>query len=230
MEKIEVRSCRLGQKKTAVTVAKFMGTPWAYLPISLPTFNAAWLAYEPYMERKGKLKLNTCPTAPKIKYVFLKQPLKHKFHSGYSKAPNLSVLYIYIYSVYIICTQIVESHGNRQVDEEQVRHAMADPEIQQILHVTWLAQAWLSNQRFAGCSSTLWVDSCTQLLHTIGGFWSRLAIQQLEDPQINMFLKEMQNNPREAQKQMMSDRAGCAFGAWRLDVWERLQVSWGVVI
>lgn len=67
-------------------------------------------------------------------------------------------------------------------------------------------------------------------LHTIGGFWSRLAIQQLEDPQINMFLKEMQNNPREAQKQMMSDRAGCAFGAWRLDVWERLQVSWGVVI
>eukprot|EP00434_Breviolum_minutum_P002455 symbB.v1.2.002171.t1/scaffold116.1/size325063/28 len=47
------------------------------------------------------------------------------------------------------------------VDEEQVRHAMADPEIQQILH----------------------------------------------DPQINMFLKEMQNNPREAQKQMMSDRA-----------------------
>lgn len=66
MEKIEVRSCRLGQKKTAVTVAKFMGTPWAYLPISLPTFNAAWLAYEPYMERKGKLKLDTCPTAPKI--------------------------------------------------------------------------------------------------------------------------------------------------------------------
>ena len=27
-----------------------------------------------------------------------------------------------------------------------------------------------------------------------------------KDPQINMFLKEMQNNPREAQKQMMSDR------------------------
>ena len=26
-----------------------------------------------------------------------------------------------------------------------------------------------------------------------------------EDPQINMFLKEMQSNPREAQKQMMSD-------------------------
>ena len=28
-----------------------------------------------------------------------------------------------------------------------------------------------------------------------------------------MFLKEMQNNPREAQKQMMSDRAVGAFGS-----------------
>lgn len=79
-------------------------------------------------------------------------------------------MYIYIYSVYIICTQIVESHGNCQVDEEQVRHAMADPEIQQILHVTWLAQAWLSNQRFAGCSSTLWVDSCTLVLNSCNLF------------------------------------------------------------
>ena len=42
-----------------------------------------------------------------------------------------------------------------------------------------------------------------------------------EDPQINMFLKEMQNNPREAQKQMMSDRLqlmGYETGARRVHV------------
>lgn len=58
-----------------------------------------------------------------------------------------------------VLAKISETSRSSEVDEEQVRHAMADPEIQQILH----------------------------------------------DPQINMFLKEMQNNPREAQKQMMSD-------------------------
>merc|ERR550537_1818421 len=52
------------------------------------------------------------------------------------------------------------SNASGQVDEEQVRHAMADPEIQQILH----------------------------------------------DPQINMFLKSMQENPMEAQKAMAADR------------------------
>jgi len=33
------------------------------------------------------------------------------------------------------CTWYFPASG--QVDEEQVRHAMADPEIQQILHVPW---------------------------------------------------------------------------------------------
>jgi stress-induced-phosphoprotein 1 len=54
---------------------------------------------------------------------------------------------------------VSENNRSGQVDEEQVRHAMADPEIQQILH----------------------------------------------DPQINMFLKQMQENPAEAQKAMMKD-------------------------
>mmetsp|Transcript_59673 Transcript_59673/g.194709 ORF Transcript_59673/g.194709 Transcript_59673/m.194709 type:complete len:590 (+) Transcript_59673:121-1890(+) len=52
------------------------------------------------------------------------------------------------------------SETNRgEVDEEQIRHAMADPEIQQIMH----------------------------------------------DPQIKMFLQTLQENPKEAQKAMMSD-------------------------
>jgi len=53
----------------------------------------------------------------------------------------------------------ISASSSGAVDEEQVRHAMADPEIQTILH----------------------------------------------DPQIKMFLKEMQENPKEAQKAMNSD-------------------------
>lgn len=58
-----------------------------------------------------------------------------------------------------VLNKIAETNRSDQVDEEQIRHAMADPEIQTILH----------------------------------------------DPQVNMFLKEMQQNPKEAQKAMMSD-------------------------
>merc|ERR1712154_408080 len=58
-----------------------------------------------------------------------------------------------------VIEKIQETNKSGEVDEEQVRHAMADPEIQQILH----------------------------------------------DPQIKMFLKDMQQNPKEAQKAMMSD-------------------------
>lgn len=58
-----------------------------------------------------------------------------------------------------VLNKIAETNRSDQVDEEQIRHAMADPEIQTILH----------------------------------------------DPQINMFLKEMQQNPAEAQKAMMKD-------------------------
>ncbi|CAK0901762.1 unnamed protein product, partial [Prorocentrum cordatum] len=56
--------------------------------------------------------------------------------------------------------QVINKIGESQkgeVDEEQIRHAMADPEIQQILH----------------------------------------------DPQISMFLKQMQENPKQAQQAMM---------------------------
>mmetsp|Transcript_173689 Transcript_173689/g.422463 ORF Transcript_173689/g.422463 Transcript_173689/m.422463 type:complete len:405 (+) Transcript_173689:134-1348(+) len=59
-----------------------------------------------------------------------------------------------------VLTTIQQTNASGQVDEEQIAHAMADPEIQQILH----------------------------------------------DPQINMFLKQMQENPAEAQKAMMSDQ------------------------
>jgi len=100
---------------------------------------------------------------------------------------------------------------------------MADPEIQQILHVTWQAWQGATNVSQGVHLPYEWIvvlNSCNLFrfagLHTIGVFWSRLAIQQLEDPQINMFLKEMQNNPREAQKQMMSDRAAGLF--WCLAV------------
>jgi len=58
--------------------------------------------------------------------------------------------------------QVINKIGESQkgeVDEEQIRHAMADPEIQQIMH----------------------------------------------DPQISMFLKQMQEDPKEAQKAMMKD-------------------------
>jgi len=58
-----------------------------------------------------------------------------------------------------VLSKISETNRSSEVDEEQLRHAMADPEIQTILH----------------------------------------------DPQINMFLKEMQQNPAEAQKAMMKD-------------------------
>eukprot|EP00933_Yihiella_yeosuensis_P042745 TRINITY_DN3741_c2_g1_i1.p1 TRINITY_DN3741_c2_g1~~TRINITY_DN3741_c2_g1_i1.p1 ORF type:complete len:587 (+),score=204.88 TRINITY_DN3741_c2_g1_i1:96-1856(+) len=58
-----------------------------------------------------------------------------------------------------VLNKISEMSRSSEVDQEQVAHAMADPEIQQILH----------------------------------------------DPQISMFLKELQNNPKEAQKAMMSD-------------------------
>jgi len=58
--------------------------------------------------------------------------------------------------------QVINKIGESQkgeVDEEQIRHAMADPEIQQILH----------------------------------------------DPQISMFLKQMQENPKQAQQAMMQE-------------------------
>eukprot|EP00931_Biecheleriopsis_adriatica_P084718 TRINITY_DN586_c0_g2_i1.p1 TRINITY_DN586_c0_g2~~TRINITY_DN586_c0_g2_i1.p1 ORF type:complete len:585 (-),score=205.73 TRINITY_DN586_c0_g2_i1:132-1886(-) len=58
-----------------------------------------------------------------------------------------------------VLAKIQETSRSTEVDEEQVRHAMADPEIQNILH----------------------------------------------DPQINMFLKTMQENPKEGQRQMASD-------------------------
>jgi len=58
-----------------------------------------------------------------------------------------------------VLQKISETSRSGEVDEEQIRHAMADPEIQTILH----------------------------------------------DPQINMFLKQMQENPQEAQKAMMQD-------------------------
>jgi len=58
-----------------------------------------------------------------------------------------------------VLQKISETNKSTEVDEEQIRHAMADPEIQNILH----------------------------------------------DPQINMFLKQMQENPAEAQKAMMAD-------------------------
>lgn len=58
-----------------------------------------------------------------------------------------------------VMAKIMETSRSDKVDEEQVRHAMADPEIQKILH----------------------------------------------DPQIKMFLRELQENPREAQKALLSD-------------------------
>mmetsp|Transcript_50554 Transcript_50554/g.82006 ORF Transcript_50554/g.82006 Transcript_50554/m.82006 type:complete len:243 (+) Transcript_50554:1-729(+) len=58
-----------------------------------------------------------------------------------------------------VVAKISETSRSGEVDEEQIRHSMADPEIQQILH----------------------------------------------DPQISMFLKEMQSNPKEAQKAMNAD-------------------------
>merc|ERR1712203_580049 len=58
-----------------------------------------------------------------------------------------------------VLNKIAETNRSGEVDEEQIRHSMADPEIQQILH----------------------------------------------DPQISMFLKQMQEHPQEAQKAMMKD-------------------------
>jgi len=58
-----------------------------------------------------------------------------------------------------VLAKISETSRSKEVDQEQIAHAMADPEIQNILH----------------------------------------------DPQINMFLKTMQENPAEAQKAMMAD-------------------------
>lgn len=55
-----------------------------------------------------------------------------------------------------VLTQIQQTSRSGEVDEEQIRHAMADPEIQQILH----------------------------------------------DPQINLFLQRMKENPQEANKQL----------------------------
>ncbi|CAE8640965.1 unnamed protein product, partial [Polarella glacialis] len=57
-----------------------------------------------------------------------------------------------------VVAKIMDSQG-QDVDEEQVRHAMADPEIQQMLH----------------------------------------------DPQVKLFLRDLQENPQEAQKAMKSD-------------------------
>lgn len=58
-----------------------------------------------------------------------------------------------------VLAKISEASRSTEVDQEQIAHAMADPEIQQILH----------------------------------------------DPQINMFLKTMQENPQEAQRAMAKD-------------------------
>mmetsp|Transcript_76943 Transcript_76943/g.243138 ORF Transcript_76943/g.243138 Transcript_76943/m.243138 type:complete len:578 (+) Transcript_76943:71-1804(+) len=58
-----------------------------------------------------------------------------------------------------VVSKIAEVSRSDRVDEEQIRHAMADPEIQTILH----------------------------------------------DPQIKMFLKELEQRPQEAQKAMMKD-------------------------
>merc|ERR1711945_39621 len=58
-----------------------------------------------------------------------------------------------------VIAKISETSRDGKVDEEQVRHAMADPEIQNILR----------------------------------------------DPQINMFLKKMQEDPREANTMMNKD-------------------------
>lgn len=58
-----------------------------------------------------------------------------------------------------VIAKVSETSRSGEVDEEQIRHAMADPEIQTILH----------------------------------------------DPQIKMFLREMQENPAQAQKAMMAD-------------------------
>jgi len=58
-----------------------------------------------------------------------------------------------------VIAKVSEVNRSGQVDEDQMRHAMADPEIQQILH----------------------------------------------DPQVNMFLKSMQENPAEANKQLQKD-------------------------
>merc|ERR1712190_481392 len=58
-----------------------------------------------------------------------------------------------------VLAKIMETQRSDEEDEDQVRHAMADPEIQRILH----------------------------------------------DPQISMFLKQMQENPAEARKAMNSD-------------------------
>merc|ERR1711920_26816 len=58
-----------------------------------------------------------------------------------------------------VLAKIMETSRIGEVDEEQVRHAMADPEIQTILH----------------------------------------------DPQIKMFLRQLQENPSEARKALRSD-------------------------
>lgn len=58
-----------------------------------------------------------------------------------------------------VLAKIRETSSSGEVDEEQIRHAMADPEIQQILH----------------------------------------------DPQINMFLKTMKENPKEANAALQKD-------------------------
>merc|ERR1711933_193496 len=58
-----------------------------------------------------------------------------------------------------VLNKIAETSRSGEVDEEQIRHAMADPEIQTILH----------------------------------------------DPQIKMFLRQLQENPSEARKALRSD-------------------------
>merc|ERR1719162_2719997 len=58
-----------------------------------------------------------------------------------------------------VLMKIQETSRSGEVDQEQIAHAMADPEIQQILH----------------------------------------------DPQINMFLKSMKENPAEANKALQKD-------------------------
>ena len=96
-------------------------------------------------------------------------------------------------------------------------------------------QAWLSNQRPPGCSSTLWVDSCTQLLQSVSfcGVTYHWCVLVTSCHSAAWGSSNQHVPERDAKQSSRSTEANdvgpsCgAFGAWRLDVWERLQVSWG---
>ena len=172
--------------------------------------------------------------------MFLKQPLKRKFHSGYSKAPNLGVLCIYIYIQYTLyAPKLLKAMATARLMKNRWdmpwqilrfnkffmslgwhRHGSAT-NVPQGVHLPYEWIVVLNSChlfRFAGLHTYHWwvlVTSC----HSAAWGSSNQHVPE----------RDAKQSSRSTEANDVGPSFG-AFGAWRLDVWERLQVSWGVVI